>query len=104
MRPLAQQRDLPVELTEALAVEGDVNELLRLLGAPELQAAALCTHGELIGQAVTALLAAGMRVTGRNGDGGEPRWAKGSVWVLERARAERHGDYLEPLALPLALA
>jgi len=106
VRPLAQQRDVPVELAEALAVDGDVDEFLRLLGTPELRAAALCTHGELIGQAVTRLLASGMRVGGDASLGGrsEPRWAKGSVWVLDRAGAERRGDYLEPLAVPLALS
>ena len=104
MRPLAQQRDVPVELTEALAVDGGVDGLLQVLGAPELQAAALCTHGELIGQAVTRLLAAGMRVAGLDGGRGEPRWAKGSIWVLERAGAARRGEYLEPLALPLAMS
>jgi len=106
--PLAQQRDVPVELAETLAVDGALAALLELLSAPQLQAAALCTHGELIGQVITRLLAAGMTVA-REG-AGEPRWAKGSVWVLERAGAGadnthgavRRGDYLEPVALSLA--
>jgi 8-oxo-dGTP diphosphatase len=99
---LARQRCLPVELHDDLAVEGDVDAVLRLLDAPGLQAAALCTHGELIGQAVRRLLAAGMRVSSLTTS--EPRWAKGSVWVLERGGADRRGNYLEPLALPPALA
>src|SRR6266700_2126685 len=76
----------------------------RILSRPALR----CTHGELIGQVITRLLAAGMTVA-REG-AGEPRWAKGSVWVLERAGAGadnthgavRRGDYLEPVALSLA--
>lgn len=100
--PLARQRDVPVELTEALAVDGDADGVLRLLDAPELRAAALCTHGELIGQVVRRLLAGGMKVTGVGAAG--PRWAKGSVWVVGRGGADRHGEYREPLALPPALS
>jgi 8-oxo-dGTP diphosphatase len=76
VEPLARQRRLPIELHGALAVDGTAEGLLALLRDDALRGAVLCTHGELIGQVFERLLAGGLRLPG------EPRWQKGSVWVL----------------------
>jgi hypothetical protein len=61
---------------------------------PTLQTAALCTHGELIGQLVRQLAADGVPLEGPlDGD-------KGSTWVLDTADGVvTAARYLAPLRL-----
>jgi 8-oxo-dGTP diphosphatase len=91
MVPLARERGLEVEHAGVLGLDADDGELLRLVGDPHFEAAVLCTHGEVIGRLLGRLLAGGLRPDGA------PRWAKGSVWVLNRAGLPREGRYLAPL-------
>ena len=92
--PLARERSLEVEYDEVLGLEGDPWELLRLIGGARFEAAVLCTHGEVIERLLGRLVAGGLRPDG------EPRWAKGSVWVLDGAAGlPRAGRYLAPLPL-----
>jgi len=93
VRPLAEQRGLTIEETDALSegapVHGGLDLLERLAG----EAAALCGHGDLIPALVEHLAEAGLRIAGDHG------WKKGSVWVLERdGGAFRSARYLPPPA------
>jgi phosphohistidine phosphatase SixA len=93
VQPLASLLGLPVEETDALAVDATADEVLGLLADPTLRHAVLCTHGELIGQVFDRLLADGLALPGG------PRWPKGSAWVLDRHGGDRvaAASYLEPL-------
>ncbi len=77
LQPTARAIDAAVAVDERLA-EGhsgvDVLELLASIG----HAAALCSHGDVIPEAIAALQRRGCEVTS------PPDWRKGSVWVLER--------------------
>jgi phosphohistidine phosphatase SixA len=77
VEPLAAARGLPVEDLEALAEGHSAAEVLALL--PELApaGAALCSHGDVIGDVVGVLVELGL--VQRDG----ARWAKGSTWLLE---------------------
>ncbi|HEX6677403.1 MAG TPA: phosphoglycerate mutase family protein [Actinomycetes bacterium] len=92
--PLAVERGLEVEYAEVLGLDADDGELLRLVRDPRFEAAVLCTHGEVIERLFGQLLAGGLRPDGA------PRWAKGSVWVLDGAAGvPREGRYLAPVPL-----
>ena len=93
VQPLAGLLGLPVEDTDALAVDATADDVLGLLADPALRHAVLCTHGELIGQVFDRLLADGLALPGG------PRWPKGSAWVLDRHGGDRvaAASYLEPL-------
>ena len=54
----------------------------------------MCTHGEVIGQVLTRLVADGLAVD-------QPlQWAKGSTWLLDGANGRlTHARYLQPLVL-----
>ena len=68
--------------------------VLALLEDPQLSDAAVCTHGELIGQVLTRLVADGLAVD-------QPlQWAKGSTWLLDGTSGRlTHARYLPPLVL-----
>jgi broad specificity phosphatase PhoE len=75
--PLAHERKLPVDLDDGLAEGASwpaLSSLLRKLGDTD---AVLCTHGDVIGNALESLLADGVTLEG------DLTFAKGSIWVLE---------------------
>jgi 8-oxo-dGTP diphosphatase len=92
LQPAAKVLGVEVEVTESLA-EGhgpDALDLVRSLGAGD--GAALCTHGDVIPDVLTALVD-----EDRLDLGPEPRQAKGSVWVLESSAGRFvSAEYLPP--------
>ena len=92
--PLARDRWLRVDHQEALGVDADPARVLALLEDPRLADAVVCTHGEVIGQVLTLLVADGLAVD-------HPlAWPKGSTWLLHGANGRpAHARYLPPLAL-----
>ena len=53
VHPLARDRWLRIHHEETLGVDADPAGVLALLEDPQLSDAAVCTHGELIGQVLT---------------------------------------------------
>jgi len=99
VEPLAQRRGLPVEPADTLGVEADPAGLADLLLDPAADETVLCSHGELIGAALTRLLEPNLA------DVGELTWPKGSTWVLEVDAARvRRTYHLPPLRLQDAKA
>ena len=94
VEPLARDRRLRIEPEQAFGVDADLGRVLALLEAPRLQDTVVCTHGEVIGQVLTRLVADGLAVD-------QPlAWPKGSTWLLYGAnRRFTHARYLPPLAL-----
>ena len=92
--PLARDRRLRLDAEVTLGVDADLGRVLGLLEDPRLQDTVVCTHGEVIGQLLTRLVADGLVVD-------QPlAWPKGSTWLLEGAnRRFTHARYLPPLAL-----
>ena len=76
LAPLARARGLEVEETEALA-EGQADEALALLRKLAPEAAALCTHGDVLPEVLASLAAEGAALSGPT------RPKKGATWVLE---------------------
>jgi 8-oxo-dGTP diphosphatase len=94
LQPLARERFLDVEPLAALGVDAGPDQLRALLWDRGLGNAVLCTHGELIGQLLTELVAEGL-VTEDPLD-----WPKGSTWLLQRTdQGHVYGRLLAPLAL-----
>jgi 8-oxo-dGTP diphosphatase len=91
LQPAASALDLPVEMCEDLA-EGrgaSALELIRSLAGTDV---AICTHGDVIPDVLTALAD-----EDRLDLGPEPRQAKGSVWVLEPSGERFVGaEYIVP--------
>jgi broad specificity phosphatase PhoE len=99
VEPLAQRRGLPVESADILGVEADPAGLADLLLDPAADETVLCSHGELIGAALTRLLEPDLA------DIGQLTWPKGSTWVLEMDAARiRRTRYLPPLRVQDAKA
>ena len=94
IEPLARDRRLRIEPEVTLDVDADLGRVLALLEAPRLQDTVVCTHGEVIGQLLTRLVADGLVVD-------QPlAWPKGSTWLLEGTnQLFTHARYLPPLAL-----
>jgi broad specificity phosphatase PhoE len=94
VHPLARDRWLRIHHEEALGVDADPARVLALLEDPQLSDAVVCTHGEVIGQVLTRLVAAGLAVD-------QPlTWPKGSTWLLQGANGRpAHARYFPPLAL-----
>ena len=83
---LTQLRDYPI--SQVLS-----SPTLRCLLDPAAAEALLCTHGELIGEAL-------IRLVGERSEGDTLSWPKGSTWVL-KVTEDRIQDarYLPPLRL-----
>ena len=94
VEPLAHDRRLRIEADVTLGVDADLGRVLALLAAPQLQDTVVCTHGEVIGQVLTRLVADGLAVD-------QPlTWPKGSTRLLYGAnRRFTHARSLPPLAL-----
>lgn len=94
VRPLAEQRRLPVRIDAALSVDADLDEAVALLLRPRPDDVLLCTHGELIGPLLGRLRDLGAPL------GGELAWPKASIWLLEAADGAVTGArYLPPRQL-----
>jgi phosphohistidine phosphatase SixA len=92
VQPLAHDRRLRIEHEVALGVDTDLARVLALLEDPRLRDTVVCSHGELIGQVLTRLVADGLAVD-------QPlQWPKGSTWLLDGANGRlTHARYLPPL-------
>ena len=93
VQPLADRRGLRVGTADALGVDGDWTGLVALLLDPAATETVLCSHGELIGEALARLL-------GHDVNGESLVWPKGSTWAREVQDGQvqdRH--YLAPLRL-----
>lgn len=78
VKPLSEQRGLPVEPCDELLEGAPLSGLLELLDELRSTPSVLCGHGDLIPGVIEHLDARGAVV------GPERGWKKGSVWVLER--------------------
>jgi 8-oxo-(d)GTP phosphatase len=78
VRPLAEQRGLPIEPRDELLEGAPLSGLLALLDEVRSNASALSGHGDLIPQVIEYLEDRGAVV------GPEKGWKQGSIWVLER--------------------
>jgi 8-oxo-dGTP diphosphatase len=94
VQPLARDRRLRIESEVALGVDTDLARVQALLEDPRLQDTVVCTHGEVIGQVLTRLVADGLAVD-------QPlQWPKGSTWLLDGTNGRlTHARYLPPLVL-----
>jgi phosphohistidine phosphatase SixA len=93
VEPLAERRGLPVEHADALAADRDPAGLVALLLDLAASETVLCSHGELIGEALTRLI-------GQDVPGGRLVWPKGSTWALQVQDGQvQYRDYLPPLRL-----
>jgi phosphohistidine phosphatase SixA len=95
VEPLAATLGLPITGHDGLAVGAPVDDLLEVMRGADADGLALCTHGELISEVFDRLLAAGLATDA------EPRWQKGSVWLLDNLRSGAPvGRYLPPGGVP----
>jgi 8-oxo-dGTP diphosphatase len=78
VRPLALDRGLPVETSDALVEAAPTHEALALLAELADTPTVLCSHGDVIPAVVLHLAERGVPI------GVERDWQKGSTWVLER--------------------
>jgi broad specificity phosphatase PhoE len=94
VRPLAEQRGLPIGLDGRLDVDAGLEEAATLI-RPDLDDVVLCSHGELIGQLLGLLRDRGAPI------GPHAEWPKGSTWLL-RLSGDRVAEatYLPPPAAP----
>jgi 8-oxo-(d)GTP phosphatase len=91
LKPSAEAMGIEIEIREELA-EGHGGDALGLIRSLADQDVALCTHGDVIPDVLTALAD-----EDRLDLGLEPRQAKGSVWILEPSPEGFIGaEYLVP--------
>jgi broad specificity phosphatase PhoE len=91
LQPSASATGLVIEVCDELA-EGKAEEALKLVRSLAGEDVAMCTHGDVIPEVLTALAD-----EDRLDLGPEPRQAKGSVWVLESSGDRFVGaEYLAP--------
>jgi len=90
VEPLAKQHKLQVENADVLAEGTDADDVMAFLKSLT-NPAVLCSHGDVIGDVMTNLVADGLAVEG------ELKWEKGSTWVLESDGEDfLYGRYLPP--------
>jgi broad specificity phosphatase PhoE len=91
VRPLALDRQLPLELSDDLGEGAPIEHAMALLEANGDTPAVFCSHGDVIPALVLVLAEGGMAIDG------EREWKKGSIWILERRDGRFvRGTYLEP--------
>jgi 8-oxo-dGTP diphosphatase len=91
VKPLADQRGLPVEKRDDLLEGAPLSGMLALLDEPRSTPSVLCAHGDLIPAVIEHLEGEGMVV------GSERGWKKGSIWILAReAGAVVRATYIPP--------
>ncbi|MGZ8600357.1 MAG: NUDIX hydrolase [Actinomycetota bacterium] len=78
VRPLALDRGLPVETSDALAEGAAPEQALALLEEAVRTPTVFCAHGDIVPAVVLHLAERGAELEG------ERDWKKGSVWALER--------------------
>jgi 8-oxo-(d)GTP phosphatase len=78
VRPLALDRGLPVETSDALAEGADLGDAMAQLAELTPTPTVLCSHGDVIPALVLHLVDRGATIVG------ERDWKKGSTWMLER--------------------
>ncbi|HEY8741350.1 MAG TPA: phosphoglycerate mutase family protein [Candidatus Dormibacteraeota bacterium] len=92
VEPLAAARAMSVEEEPALAEGSDWHDTLALIEHAETPAV-LCSQGDVIGELISSLVAAGLLASS------EARWQKASTWVMVVEDGEiRSADYLSPPA------
>ncbi len=92
VEPLAKQRGLRIETTEALAEGAGIRPVFELMPRLRGQPAVLCTHGDVVQEFVEHLAAEGV-IRRRDADD----LAKGSTWVIDFRDGRVAGArYLEP--------
>ena len=90
VKPLALDRGLPLELTETLADDAPLGDLLTMIAELADVAVVACSHGDLIPAALDHLRAVGVPA-----DDGPTK--KASTWLLEReGGAVVRARYLPP--------
>jgi len=92
LEPLAEARGVPLELAEELGEGAPVGEALELmLSLAHDGPAALCTHADVMMNAVEELLTAGVRLDG------PLEFKKAATWILDvHDRTFTSGRYLPP--------
>jgi len=101
VQPIAAHRGIPIDLDERLNVEATADDLIKFLLEWDRTAGhvALCSHGEVIGQALGVLRDEGTPI------GEQAQWAKGSVWLLGIASSQGvEATYLPPVRVDRPLA
>ena len=78
VKPLADQRGLPIEPRDELLEGAPLSGLLQLIEELRSSPSVLCGHGDLIPAVIEHLETQGALV------GPDRGWKKGSIWVLER--------------------
>lgn len=82
LEPLAEASGLEVVVDDRLVEGSGFAPVLELAEELPAQAAALCSHGDVIPDVLEALVRRGLELQDR------PRWPKASTWVLTR---DEHG-------------
>jgi broad specificity phosphatase PhoE len=92
VEPLAAQRGLPIETTEALAEGAGIRPIFELMRRFGDRPAVLCTHGDVVQEFVEHLAAEGV-IRPRDAD----KLAKGSTWVIDHTNGTiTAARYLDP--------
>ncbi|MBM3658971.1 MAG: histidine phosphatase family protein [Actinobacteria bacterium] len=94
VEPLAADRDMKIEVSDALAEGVGIDDVLGLVHELADDDVVLCTHGDVLRLLLEHVRGEGVKVRRRNG---APPMEKGSVWELEiRKRAVIRATYHRP--------
>lgn len=90
-KPLENAIRLAAETDPRLGVDGNADDVLKLIRGQKGEAAVIITHGEVISAVMRRLSSDGLDLDG------PMEWKKGSVWVLEARKGRvRSGRYVPP--------
>ena len=90
-RPLENAIRLTAETDRRLGVDGNADDVLKLIRELKGEGAVIITHGEVISAVIGSLAADDLDLDG------PMEWKKGSVWVLEAKKGRiRSGRYIPP--------